>query len=864
MPIERPRGRKTNVTSGGSGVHRRGEGLGTGPVNGGSGRPGGPTAPGGGAGPQGGGRGTGNRGGGGRNPLVLLILAAIVLLGGGGGLGSLLGGGDSGSSTGSSSGSYSGQSGSGDYTSYYQTGYGSGYDYEEGYGNGSGFDLSGLSQLFGTDTVESMTGTSTGWANEPANTGVLNTKVASEARARYTKLKGNGKDQVTVMVYMCGTDLESRSGMATNDLVEMTKATLSDNVNVIIYTGGCTKWQNNAVDNRTNQIWQIMDGKLRQLVADDGDRVMTDPKTLTRFIKWCDQNFPANRNELIFWDHGGGSITGYGYDEKHSRDGAMDLAEINSAIGNGGVKFDFIGFDACLMATAENALSLAPYADYLIASEETEPGTGWYYTNWLTALAKDPGMATTKLGKLIIDDFVDVSAKQARGQATTLSLVDLAELQETLPKVFSGFAKDTSALIQNKEYRTVANARSSARKFATSNAIDQVDLVDLAEYIGSDAGKELSDVLLSAIKYNRVCSSMTNAYGLSIYFPGGRKLSYVDTMVKTYEELGLDDDYTKCIQQYATVAASGQAVSGQSQSPYSMLGTLLGSGSSSSGSSSSSSSYGTGESLFGSDMMGQLIGQLLSGNMGDLSSLSSLAGLTSSNSSFFGRSGLDQETIEATLESNWFDASKLEWTEDEETGAHLLKLDEDQWQLVEQLDMNLFYDDGEGYVDLGLDNVYQFTEDGDLIGDTDRTWMSIDGTPVAYYHETTSEDGDAYRISGRVPCLLNGERADLILVFDNDNENGYIAGARRAYADGETETIAKADTELQEGDEIDFLCDYYTYEGDYQDSYMLGDQWSYHDDAQISNTDVGDGGALVSYRFTDLYGQNYWTDPIAE
>ncbi|MCR5235609.1 MAG: hypothetical protein K6E34_00220 [Lachnospiraceae bacterium] len=36
--------------------------------------------------------------------------------------------------------------------------------------------------------------------------------------------------------------------------------------------------------------------------------------------------------------------------------------------------FDFIGFDACLMATVETAYMLSPYADYMIASEEFEPG----------------------------------------------------------------------------------------------------------------------------------------------------------------------------------------------------------------------------------------------------------------------------------------------------------------------------------------------------------------------------------------------------------------------------------------------------------------------------------------------------------
>ena len=65
------------------------------------------------------------------------------------------------------------------------------------------------------------------------------TNVSANARPkRYVPL-GNGKDTVTVMVYMCGTDLESNYGMATSDLQEMMNATISSNVNVSVETGGC-------------------------------------------------------------------------------------------------------------------------------------------------------------------------------------------------------------------------------------------------------------------------------------------------------------------------------------------------------------------------------------------------------------------------------------------------------------------------------------------------------------------------------------------------------------------------------------------------------------------------------------------------
>lgn len=336
-----------------------------------------------------------------------------------------------------------------------------GGSYSSGSGNSSQINLPSIGSTFGDTAASSISGVSTGWSGVADNRGKLNKAVNENAREKF--YRPTGGDSVTVMVYMCGTDLESKYGMATNDLIEMTKAKLSDNVNVIVYTGGAKAWKNSIVSAFTNQIYQIKDGKLRKLADDNGQPSMTDPNTLVRFIEYCKQNFPANRNQLIFWDHGGGSVTGYGYDENNSNTGSMNLSKIKSAIAATNIKYDFIGFDACLMATTENALALSDYADYLIASEETEPGTGWYYTNWLTDLSNNTAISTLDLGKRIIDDFIDESNKSARGQSTTLSLVDLAELKATMPAGLSSFAKDTASYIKNKEYNKVSTARTASR-----------------------------------------------------------------------------------------------------------------------------------------------------------------------------------------------------------------------------------------------------------------------------------------------------------------------------------------------------------------------------------------------------------------
>ena len=802
-----------------------------------------------------------------------------------------------GSSTGSSYGSTG--SGYGSTSSYGTSGSGYGSTGSTSSSAGSsglgGFDLSGLESLFGGGVSSSAIGTSGSWTNA-ANVGVLNTSVAAGARDKFTKLKGNGSDTITLMVYMCGTDLESGSGMATSDLVEMTKATISDKVNILVYTGGCSRWQNQVISSKTNQIYQVKDGGLERLVSDDGDRAMTDPSTLTRFIEWCAKYYPASRNQLIFWDHGGGSASGYGYDQKHSRQGSMSLASIRKAIAAAGVKFDFIGFDTCLMATAENALGLADYADYMIASEETEPGVGWYYTNWLSQLSQNTSASTLSIGQKIIDDFTDVCAQKCRGQSTTLSLVDLAELEATLPERFRAFSQNTGEMIEEQSYNKIATARSQTREFAKSNGINQVDLTDLAYRVGTEEGNALAQALISAVKYNRTSRDMTNSFGLSIFFPN-KNISKVSSMAQTYQEVGLDPE---CMVKFATVQASGQAVTGGSHSAFdslsgntsyesslgSLIGSLLGGSSygssygSSAGSSSYGSSYGSssGSSSYGcsygdsygsygsssyedydSSSMLDIMSLLLGGGR-SLGSDSTAAEGT--DMSFVAQSGLTQEKLLSILEQNQFDTSALVWTDN--SVNHTMHLSSEQWQQVQRLQMNMFYDDGEGYVDLGMDDTCSFTAEGDLVGETDRTWLSINGQPVAYYNIGTFQDGESTTTLGRVPCILNGETVNLMIVFDDEHPYGFIAGARADYREGETDTLAKAMTGVKDGDEIRFLCDYYSYDETFLDRYQLGDAMIVQGEPQISNTDIGEGRAVVTYCFTDLYGQEYWTPAILQ
>ena len=658
--------------------------------------------------------------------------------------------------------------------------------------------------------------------------------VSESARARRTTLLGDGRDRTTIMVYLLGTDLESRSGMATRDLQEMLAADLSENVNIILETGGTASWKNDVMKHSTNQRYRISSSGLSLLEDNLGKRSMVDPATLTDFIRYSQRNFPAERYFLLFWDHGGGSVSGYGYDE-HFKGDTMTLDEIGQALENAGCAFDLIGFDACLMATLETALVAEPHADYLIASEELEPGIGWHYTGWLDALSRDPSMATIDLGKVLIDDYIREVKRQTPGSQATLSLVDLAELQGTVPGSFREFARSTAGLLESENYRQVSDSRAATKEFAASSRINQIDLIDFARKLDTPESREFAGVLGSAVKYNRMSDNITSANGLSIYFPYG-KLSDVSTMLETYDEIGMDQEYSDAIRSSANLNAGGQMASQGGG----LLETLLGGGGSSQG--------------IGTQAIGSLLNSFLTqGNF------SSLTGGDPQAPQW-----LEPETVTQSAQyysENMLDPADIVITEKD--GKKVLALSEEQWGLIQNLELNVFIDDGEGFIDLGRDNVFEYNRDGDLLLEYDGTWLAINGRIVSYYLTSHDAYGDTWKTLGRVPAMLNGQRADIIVSFDQDTPYGEVLGARIVYdPQSETPNLPKGLVEILPGDRIDYLCDYYTYQGEYTDTWYLGDPDRATGDWYIENLHVTNLNYLMTYRITDIYGNHYWTPPV--
>jgi hypothetical protein len=217
-----------------------------------------------------------------------------------------------------------------------------------------------------------------------------------------------------------------------------------------------------------------------------GEVNMGDPNTLVGFVEWAASNYPAEKYALIISSHGKG-WEGCCWDET-SDDDNLDLAEMRSALSDisafMGRPLDVIGFDACLMGTTEVAYEVHDYASVMVASEQTEPLSGWPYDAILTQLTATPDINAAELATIIVDSYY-----LSNGQiGYTMSAVDLTKIDA----VVNGLNDLAQALIAYNGTDT------QAVKNYASTVITTLD---------------------EAVIYERHGANWPDSHGLAIYFP---------------------------------------------------------------------------------------------------------------------------------------------------------------------------------------------------------------------------------------------------------------------------------------------------------------------------------------------------------
>ena len=200
----------------------------------------------------------------------------------------------------------------------------------------------------------------------------------------------SGDTQWAIYWYLCGSDLESEYGAATDDLLELLDVKLPENVKIVIETGGTRQWQNDMMNADYLERY-VYDSEGLHLIDQLPQANMGSEETLSKFLSFAKENYPATKTGFLFWDHGGGSVAGAASDENFGYD-ALTLDEMykafdsNYELSEETPPFEMIGFDTCLMATVDVAYTYNDIGKYLVASQELEPANGWLYSGWVAAL----------------------------------------------------------------------------------------------------------------------------------------------------------------------------------------------------------------------------------------------------------------------------------------------------------------------------------------------------------------------------------------------------------------------------------------------------------------------------------------------
>ncbi len=341
-------------------------------------------------------------------------------------------------------------------------------------------------------------------------------------------------DKWTVMVYLCGTDLETKAGAASFNLYEMLSAEFSDSVDLVIETGGTQKWQTEELSDSFDGVDRIRSDELGYYSIKDHKLIfekseaqasMGEPETLSGFISWCAQNHPADKYMLILWDHGGGSCGGVCCDELYEMD-SLSVSELREAVTDADVPIEVIGFDACLMASLETAEALQGYGHYMVASEEIEPGSGWDYIKMLEELSADPGMDGLELGKGIADGFMEKCVLFESGDMITLSVTDLTRI----PALTASFRDYAAEMLLSTEeparLRAISMSAAKAENYGgNTNSEGYTDMVDLGDLLDHTddllnwSADRVTKALNDAVKYEVHGKNRKYANGISVFYP---------------------------------------------------------------------------------------------------------------------------------------------------------------------------------------------------------------------------------------------------------------------------------------------------------------------------------------------------------
>jgi Clostripain family len=217
-----------------------------------------------------------------------------------------------------------------------------------------------------------------------------------------------------------------------------------------------------------------------------------------------------------------------------------------------GKKVSLIGMDACLMGMVEVAYQLRSNANYMVASQEVEPLSGYPYTAILQNLTANIEMTPEALAKVIVREYGHYYEGESRGSvpqvtqsATNLMVIEkLAEALGRLAVVLRQLLASEDIYTENALY----HAQRKAVRFDDKDFVDLYDFLKVLrnKYAGDSDDftqviDEVMDLVIIEVEPQLILANVTSGVrfervkGLSIYSP-----------VRGYSQFYERSDFASC------------------------------------------------------------------------------------------------------------------------------------------------------------------------------------------------------------------------------------------------------------------------------------------------------------------------------
>lgn len=354
----------------------------------------------------------------------------------------------------------------------------------------------------------------------------------------------------TVMIYMSGSSMEEEYNRA-SEVLNSLSYDLPENVNVIVETGGCEKWNIEGIPENKICDFEVQKNGIR-LISEHSMENMGKASTYSAFLNRAIKNYPAQKYISVIWGEGGGPLLGVAQDSVYKND-SLTPSEIAQAIASTETKLDLIGFDSGMMANLETAAALVPYADYMVASEDIMPYAGWDYKGLFGFVSENPDASVIEVGQEICGGIKNIAWKEDEDRVM-VSVIDLADITKLMQDFESATRVMTSATEDIDRLRGVTSRLDMAEYMGGktkwegySNLVDLKSfadgLYDVLKFDRTNINRSIS----KAVVYKTSGQLHKDSCGISVYYPKDRDAEKINEYKKICTSLGYKEFIDKII-----------------------------------------------------------------------------------------------------------------------------------------------------------------------------------------------------------------------------------------------------------------------------------------------------------------------------